>query len=186
MGGGKGGKGGGGSVQIPQQLLDISDRLASLSEQTFEISRPGLEAGRDVLQDVIKTGGSGALTPSIRQAVEQTRSGASRAQTATAESLTRAGITGSEAARILGAQRQAGEVAAAQVGPQIALPLVNAAAAQSIGQIAPGLSGLAGAGQLLTPGISRSGGGKGGGGAVGTLFQGLGTGFGSYLGGKIS
>lgn len=156
-----GGKGGGAKVSIPPQLLDIAERLTQLSEKTFAISEPGLTGGANVLQDVLKTGGSQALTPSIQQAVEQTRSAASNATRQLGEDLTRQGVTGTEAARLLGESRQAGDIAAAQTGPGIALPLVKGAAAQSLGQVSPGLSALGGAGSLLSGGITASSGGKG-------------------------
>ena len=158
MGGGKGGKGGS-SAEIPKELIDISSRLASLSEQTFEIARPGLEVGAGTLQEVLRTGGANALIPAVQQSVEQTRSATSQALRGTQEDLARMGVTGGEAARILAEQRQAGDVAAAQIGPNFALPLVGEAAAQSMGATLAGLQGLGNAAGAMASGTRVTGGG---------------------------
>jgi len=203
MGGGGGkGKGGGGEVSFPPELTAISERLASLSEQAFELSRPGLELGRDILLDAGGRGGNGkgsggsgvpeVLTPFIQQSVSATNSATSKALSTTAEELARRGISGSAAAQIMAQQRQLGDVAASQTGPNLtasfALPLLSGAAAQSVGQIAPGLSGLGGAGSLLTPGITQGGGGGKGG--LGPILQaplaGLGSGFGTSFGAGLA
>jgi hypothetical protein len=155
-----GGKGGGGSVSFPPELIDIAKQLASQSEQLFRVALPGIQQGGQVIQDVLRTGGSQALTPAISKAVEQTRAATSAAQRALDENLTRAGITGTERARLLGEQALQGEVAAAQIGPNFALPLIQQAAGLSLGQSPTALSGLGGSGSLLSTLVTRSAGGK--------------------------
>ena len=156
-----GGKGDGGSVTIPNELIDIAERLTGLSEQAFAISKPGLIGGANVLQDVLKTGGSQAITPAIAGAVEQSRRANSQALRNTGEQLDLAGITGTQREDILGNMALQGEFQTSQVGPEAVLPLILQTAGTSTGLGATGLSGVGGAGQLLTPAIHHSAGGKG-------------------------
>lgn len=156
MGGGKSGgsagKKGGQALQIPDELIQASEELTEISRETFDIAKPGLELGGQVVEDVLRTGGSQALTPSVQQAVEQTRAAASQAARQTGENLTRAGVTGTERQAILAQQAIQGQVAAAQVGPNFALPLVQQAALQSLGGQALGIQGVGQAAQALAGG----------------------------------
>jgi hypothetical protein len=195
------------SAEFPPELIEISDRLASLSEQAFELSRPGLELGRDILQTAggrgeggkgpesffeTSTGGPGVLTPFIQQAVQNTNAATGRALRQTETDLARQGITGTAAANILAQQQVQGDIAASQVAPNLTtsfiLPLLSGAASQSIGQIAPGLSGLGGAGSLLTPGITQNSTTLGGG--LGPILSAplaaFGGGFGSKFGAGLA
>ena len=157
-----GGKSGGGSKPVDPQLFEIAQQLLGASTQVLDTSLGNLQLGSEALGNLIQTGGSGALLPSIQQAIEAGRNATSQAQTTTVEDLTRRGITGTAAAQILAQQQLAGDLAVSQIGPNFALPLISSAITQSLGQVSPGLSGIGGAASLFGSGINPNANSRGG------------------------
>lgn len=131
---------GGGKGQ-PSANLELERR----SEELFDLARPILETGASQFEEILRSGGSGALLPSITKAVEGTRSAASSGLAGAEELLTSRGITGTAAGTILANLFQQGELAVAGVEPGFVLPIQQQALNAILGTPQLAISGLGGA-----------------------------------------
>lgn len=122
--------------------------LEDQSQKLFELARPILETGAAQFEEILRSGGAGALLPSVSRAVEGARSAASSSVSQAEELLAQRGITGTEAGNILANLVQQGELAVAGIEPGFTLPAQQSALAAILGtpQIAiGGLGSAAGA-----------------------------------------
>lgn len=145
-----------------------------ISERQFELAEPTLESAAGQVEEIVRTGGSTALIPSIQRAVEAASGAVSSSRTAASQNLTRAGITGTDFASIMANLQQQGDLAVSGIPGQFTLPIQMQALQAVLGLPSlsiQGLTGAAGAQAQAQSGVSAGTGAAIGGGAaaVGTI-----------------
>lgn len=123
-----------------------SEELEDISRERAQLIDPILETSAGQVGDIVRSGGTGAFIPAIRQAVRAALSGSSQAQTETGENLTRAGITGTDRETILANLGLRGEQEAAAIPSRFALPVIQQAMAAVLGLPQLSVQGLGAAG----------------------------------------
>lgn len=100
--------------------------LVSLAKQLFGETE-GLRTGiNDLFSSILKTGGSQATTPIISNAVEASQRATSKTLAQTDEELARTGLAGTPfGANTRAGVLQEGNLSTSQIGPQIAMSLLQ-------------------------------------------------------------
>jgi len=125
--------------------------------------------------EALRTGSIGAQNPLIQKSVEASRIAGSQAQSATAESLGQAGITGPQAQRILADQRTSSDLATSRIPAQATQSVLSLAPSflqGQTGQVAGLSQGLLQANTALLGGQQAQ---------AGQTQQGIGQGLGTLL-----
>ena len=170
-----------------------ANKLASLSQQMFNQSKPARGAMFKQLNEALRTGGIGARIPIIQRAVGDVRAGTAASSQRASEQFARSGLGGSPfAAQQLAQIQMAGSQQESRIPTDIAQQLISAgpglisagsgipglAAAANIQQSAANVgsqnaaagygAGGSAIGQILGSYLGNRGGGGGGTGAAGT------------------
>lgn len=124
------------TIQRPRELKNLEDISLDLYQG---IARPALQTGADVIDELLRTGGVGALQPFIGRAIESARSAQSQTQQQFGNELARAGVTGSQRTQQLGNVLSQGNLQISQIPLQVLLPLLQ----QVLGTLTQGVAGSA-------------------------------------------
>ncbi len=89
--------------------------LERQSTELFELSKPLLEQSASGVGDILRTGGTNALVPSIQRSVEASGKATSEARTRASEDLTRQRVTGTDYNTIISNLLQQGEFNTSQI-----------------------------------------------------------------------
>lgn len=124
------------TIQRPRELKNLEDISLDLYQG---VARPALQTGADFIDELLRTGGVGALQPLIGRATEAARSAQSQTQQQFGNELARAGVTGTQRTEQLGNVISQGNLQISQLPLQILLPLLQ----QVIGTLSQGVAGSA-------------------------------------------
>lgn len=125
-----------------------SKNLAEFSKKQFENIFPILQQAAPQLAQILQGGTAQAQLPNIMQAITAARSALSGTLNQTGENLSRTGITGGQAQRILADTSRQGNMAISQIPFDFTNPIIAAIFQTLLGQPALAAQGLGTAGQI--------------------------------------
>jgi len=126
-----------------------SQALEDISKQLFAETTPLRTNLIDQFMSVLSTGGSGAQIPAIQRAIEGSKQATSSNLRATRERLAQGGMAGTPFGEMVMSSAQgAGDFATSQVGPNMAMQLLQMIPGFTLGQGNTVVSGLGTAGGI--------------------------------------
>jgi acyl CoA:acetate/3-ketoacid CoA transferase beta subunit len=118
---------------------DLADIARSFANETKGLRTELI----DQFMDILKTGGSQAITPTISRAVEASKQATSQSMLQTQGEMARTGLAGTPfAAAVLGQTSQQGNQATARIGPEISMELLKMIPNFLMGQASTSVSGM--------------------------------------------
>lgn len=94
---------------------ESNENLEKRSQELYDISKPLLQQSAGQVSDILQTGGTNAMIPSIQRAVEASLKATGQARQQASEDLTRQGITGTDYNSIISNMFQEGAFKTSQI-----------------------------------------------------------------------
>lgn len=111
---------------VGQQFIDILGKADTRTQELFNMIQPLLAQAGGGVQELLTTGGIGTQIPAIQAAIGSSRSALNASTRQAQEQSSRAGITGTDYARLVADQTRQGEQQIAGIAPGYAQQVFQA------------------------------------------------------------